>query len=114
LSDLLAVLCRHLGYQFVQAALLDDALTHRSAGSKNNERLEFLGDAILNFTIAAELYRRFELAAEGELSRLRASLVNAVALAHLGEALRQMSGLARSPRRGGTRPGAIRSARSCL
>ncbi|MHB8747454.1 MAG: ribonuclease III [Gammaproteobacteria bacterium] len=87
MSDVLAVLCRHLGYQFAQAALLDDALTHRSAGSKNNERLEFLGDAILNFTIAAELYRRFELAAEGELSRLRASLVNAEALARLAREL---------------------------
>lgn len=87
MSEVLAVLCRELGYQFSRTALLEDALTHRSAGSKNNERLEFLGDAILNFTIAAELYRRFELAAEGDLSRLRASLVNAAALARLARQL---------------------------
>jgi len=87
LSEPLAGLCRRLGYQFTQATLLEDALTHRSAGSRNNERLEFLGDAILNFTIAAELYRRFDQADEGELSRLRASLVNAQALAILSRGL---------------------------
>jgi ribonuclease-3 len=87
LSEPLAGLCRRLGYQFTQAALLEDALTHRSAGSQNNERLEFLGDAILNFTIAAELYQRFNQADEGELSRLRASLVNAQALAKLSRGL---------------------------
>ncbi len=87
MSEPLAGLCRRLGYQFTQAALLEDALTHRSAGSQNNERLEFLGDAILNFTIAAELYQRFNQADEGELSRLRASLVNAQALAILSRGL---------------------------
>jgi ribonuclease III len=87
LSEPLAGLCRRLGYQFTQATLLEDALTHRSAGSRNNERLEFLGDAILNFTIAAELYQRFDHADEGELSRLRASLVNAQALAKLSREL---------------------------
>ncbi len=80
MSEPLAGLCRRLGYQFTQATLLEDALTHRSAGSRNNERLEFLGDAILNFSIAAELYQRFIHADEGELSRLRASLVNERAL----------------------------------
>lgn len=87
MSEPLAGLCRRLGYQFTQATLLEDALTHRSAGSQNNERLEFLGDAILNFTIAAELYQRFDQAAEGELSRLRASLVNEQALAILSRGL---------------------------
>ncbi len=87
MSEPLAGLCRRLGYQFTQASLLEDALTHRSAGSQNNERLEFLGDAILNFTIAAELYQRFNQADEGELSRLRASLVNAQALAILSRGL---------------------------
>ena len=87
MSEPLAGLSRRLGYQFTQATLLEDALTHRSAGSQNNERLEFLGDAILNFTIAAELYRRFDQADEGELSRLRASLVNAQALAILARGL---------------------------
>ena len=83
----LAGLSRRLGYQFTQTALLADALTHRSASSHNNERLEFLGDAILNFIIGAELYQRFGQAAEGELSRLRASLVNADALARLARDL---------------------------
>lgn len=87
MSEPLAGLCRRLGYQFTQATLLEDALTHRSAGSRNNERLEFLGDSILNFTIAAELYQRFNQADEGELSRLRASLVNAQALATLSRGL---------------------------
>lgn len=87
MSDPLAGLCRQLGYQFTQAVLLEDALTHRSAGSQNYERLEFLGDAILNFIIAAELYQRFNQAAEGELSRLRASLVNSEALARLARGL---------------------------
>ncbi len=88
MSEPLAGLCRRLGYQFNQATLLEDALTHRSAGSRNNERLEFLGDAILNFTIAAELYQRFAQADEGELSRVRASLVNAQALAKLSRGLK--------------------------
>jgi ribonuclease-3 len=80
-------LCTELGYRFTDSALLEAALTHRSAGSVNNERLEFLGDAILNFTIAAELYRRFDAASEGELSRLRASLVRGETLALLAREL---------------------------
>jgi len=72
-----------LGYRFANAGLLEDALTHRSVGGANNERLEFLGDAILNFIIAAELYQRFPEAREGDLSRLRASLVKRDALADL-------------------------------
>lgn len=80
-------LCTELCYRFADTALLEAALTHRSAGSVNNERLEFLGDAILNFTIAAELYRRFAEASEGELSRLRASLVKGETLALLAREL---------------------------
>lgn len=76
-------LCPTLGYRFINAGLLEDALTHRSMAGANNERLEFLGDAILNFIIAAELYRRFPHAHEGDLSRLRASLVKRDALAEL-------------------------------
>ncbi len=87
MSESAAGLSRRLGYQFTRMTLLEDALTHRSAGSRNNERLEFLGDAILNFTIAAELYQRSDQADEGELSRLRASLVNAQALAKLSRGL---------------------------
>ena len=74
---------QRLGYKFADAGLIESALTHRSAGGNNNERLEFLGDAMLNFIIAAELYRRFPKATEGELSRLRASLVKQDTLASL-------------------------------
>ncbi|MEO5702594.1 MAG: ribonuclease III [Gammaproteobacteria bacterium] len=77
------VLDKALGYRFSNPGLLTAALTHSSAGSVNNERLEFLGDAILSFTIAAELYRRYPTASEGELSRLRASLVKGETLAEL-------------------------------
>ena len=62
------------------AALLERALTHRSHGSDNNERLEYLGDAVLSFVVADLLYRAHPGASEGELSRLRASLVSGEAL----------------------------------
>lgn len=65
-----------LDYQFQNKELIKEALTHRSAGSKNNERLEFLGDSILNFVIAADLFQRYPESPEGDLSRIRASLVN--------------------------------------
>ncbi len=74
-------------YQFSDSSLLELALTHRSKGSKNNERLEFLGDAVLGAVIASELYRRFPKASEGELTRLRASLVKGDSLAKLGAGL---------------------------
>lgn len=77
----LNTLCRSLGYNFRDLGLLETALTHRSVGSHNNERLEFLGDAVLSFVISAELYRRFDSANEGVLSRLRASLVKGDTLA---------------------------------
>lgn len=80
-------LCRDLGYSFRNPELLKAALTHRSAGSRNNERLEFLGDAILSYVISAELYRRFADADEGLLSRLRASLVKGDTLAELARGL---------------------------
>ena len=64
------------GHPFENPELLRQALTHRSHSACHNERLEFLGDGVLNCVIAAELYRRFPQLAEGELSRLRASLVN--------------------------------------
>ncbi len=64
-----------LGYRFGDAQLLQQALTHRSHSTPHNERLEFLGDGVLNCVIAAELYARFAALDEGELSRLRASLV---------------------------------------
>ena len=80
MSDL-GRLCRALEYEFTEPALLEQALTHRSAGGTNYERLEFLGDAILSFVISAELYRRFDQIDEGRLSRIRASLVKGETLA---------------------------------
>jgi len=76
-------LMQTLGYRFSDRALLKQALTHRSAGQQHNERLEFLGDALLGFIIAEELYRRFPNADEGQLTRLRASLVRKESLAAL-------------------------------
>lgn len=73
-----------LGYQFKDNALLNQALTHRSAHKKHNERLEFLGDSILNFVIAEKLYRQFPDVNEGDLSQMRATLVCGDMLAILG------------------------------
>ena len=77
-------LLRALDYQFSDCSLLALALTHRSVGSNNNERLEFLGDAILGAVIAAELYQRFPASCEGDLTRLRAALVKGDTLAKIG------------------------------
>ncbi|MDO8706053.1 MAG: ribonuclease III [Sulfuricaulis sp.] len=74
---------RRLTYTFRQPALLEQALTHRSKCADNYERLEFLGDSVLGFAISAELYNRYPDLDEGELTRLRASLVNKGALAGL-------------------------------
>jgi ribonuclease-3 len=76
-----------LGYAFTDSDLLEKALTHRSSPGPNNERLEFLGDAVLAFVIADCLYRRFPQAAEGVLTRLRASLVRREALAAIAREL---------------------------
>jgi ribonuclease III len=76
-------LCKKLGLTFNDLQLFTMALTHRSASSNNNERLEFLGDSILGFVIALKLYDIFPEAPEGVLSRLRASLVNQSSLAEL-------------------------------
>lgn len=72
-----------LNYQFEDETLLRRALTHRSKSADNYERLEFLGDSVLNFTISAELYGRYPNVTEGELTRLRASLVKKETLALL-------------------------------
>ena len=80
-------LSRQLGHAFADPQLLDDALTHRSAQARHNERLEFLGDAVLGFLVAEALWRRFPQATEGELSRLRARLVNRESLAGVAQAL---------------------------
>jgi ribonuclease-3 len=76
---------RRIGYQFTDKNLLTLALTHRSFKGPNNERLEYLGDSILSFIIAEHLYQRFPKAKEGQMSRLRASLVKGVTLGKLGK-----------------------------
>jgi ribonuclease III len=80
-------LADRLGYTFRRTELLTQALTHRSFGPNHNERLEFVGDAVLNFVVAADLYERFPSIPEGELSRVRASLVNRDTLAQLARGL---------------------------
>lgn len=74
---------RHLGYAFSRIELLQQALTHRSYSGKHNERLEFVGDAILNYAVAKMLFEAFPKLTEGELSRLRANLVNEGVLAEI-------------------------------
>ena len=74
---------RVLDYQFNDPGLLTQALTHRSFSDTHNERLEFLGDSILNFVIAEALYRQFPDVTEGDLSRLRAKLVRRQTLAEV-------------------------------
>ena len=76
-----------LGHVFGRPELLRQALTHRSFGTPHNERLEFLGDSVLNCAVAAYLYQRFAGMKEGELSRLRASLVRQEALADIAQRL---------------------------
>jgi len=85
------------GYTFQNSSLLEAALTHRSAGRHNNERLEFLGDAILGFIIAEALYERFPQAEEGVLTRLRASLVKRETLAVISRELELGSRLRLGP-----------------
>jgi len=75
---------RRLGYRFKSPERLVLALTHRSNGNQNNERLEFLGDSIVNMVIAEYLYLHFDKAREGQLSRLRARMVKGVTLAEIG------------------------------
>jgi len=109
---------QHLGYVFSDAALLAQALTHRSHGSPHNERLEFLGDSVLNCVVAAELFARFGTLAEGDLSRLRARLVRQEALVQLaqdhgvGEQLRLGEGELRSG--GASRPSILADALEAL
>ena len=75
-------------YQFNDVSLLELALSHRSYQHNNNERLEFLGDSILNFTIAESLYQKFKTLPEGDLSRLRASLVKSESLAEIAKSIK--------------------------
>ena len=78
-----ASLSRIIHYTFHDPSLMIMALTHRSSSSQHNERLEFLGDSVLSFLIANELYKRFPRIDEGDLSRLRAQLVKESSLSHI-------------------------------
>ncbi|HEY6044223.1 MAG TPA: ribonuclease III [Nitrosospira sp.] len=80
-------LCRKIGYVFNRSELLRQALTHRSHSLLHNERLEFLGDSVLNCAVAGLLFRHFPDLTEGNLSRLRANLVNQQALAEVAREL---------------------------
>ncbi len=94
LSDTVSALWRELGYSFADPGLLLDALTHRSFRNENpevasadNERLEFLGDAVVGLVVASLLYVRFPDADEGELTRRRADLVSEKGLTEIAEAI---------------------------
>jgi ribonuclease III len=82
-----AALEKRLGHRFDDPRLLEQALTHRSRGADNYERLEFLGDGVLGCAVADELYARFPQLSEGKLTRLRASLVREEALAEVAKTL---------------------------
>lgn len=85
---------KHLNYNFVDQELLKQALTHRSADKTHNERLEFLGDAVLGMVIAQRMYEKFPKLPEGKLTRLRSNLVKGETLAkiarelHLGDLIK--------------------------
>lgn len=86
-ADPTRLVAKLLGHPPKRPALIEQALTHRSAGPINNERLEFLGDALLGMVIAEALLQRFPDASEGDLSRRRATLVNREALAQVARGL---------------------------
>ena len=81
MADLIDKLQNKLGHYFSEPALLEQALIHRSVSAVNNERLEFLGDAVLDLVVSQALYLKFPTAEEGQLHRLRAALVRKEALA---------------------------------
>ncbi|MBL4799269.1 MAG: ribonuclease III [Oleispira sp.] len=83
MNNPLLKLSQRIDYTFSDTSLIELALTHRSCGGKNNERLEFLGDSIVNLVIAEALFLKFPEAKEGKLSRLRARMVKGVTLAEL-------------------------------
>ena len=80
-------LYERINYSFKDEDILDLVFTHKSSGKKNNERLEFLGDAILGAVISEELYNRFSNISEGDLTRIRAALVNGSTLTKKGKEL---------------------------
>ena len=113
MSTSTGLLEKALGHEFTDRTLLQQALTHRSAGSRNNERLEFLGDAILGNVIAEALYRRYPDAREGELSRLRSTLVRRESLTDIAHGLDvgKYLNLGAGERRSGGQPSLRRPAR---
>ena len=84
---------QYLDYRFEDVSLLERALTHRSYHAKHNERFEFVGDSILNYTVARMLFDAFPKLTEGELSRLRAALVNEGMLAEIAAEMKLGDGL---------------------
>ncbi len=84
MNEKLHSLMQNIDYEFKDEALLQLSLSHRSFGKNNNERLEFLGDSLLNFVVASELFNLFPTAKEGQLSRLRANMVREDTLAEIG------------------------------
>ena len=88
MSEVASALEQALRYRFTQPALLQQALTHRSHGGSNNERLEYLGDGLLTFVIGEAAYSQWPKAPEGDLSRLRASLVCEDSLARIAKSLK--------------------------
>lgn len=114
----LSTLTAALGHSFADRALLQTALTHRSFGVPNNERLEFIGDGVLNCVIAVALFRRYPDLAEGDLSRMRANLVRQDALhrlalsLNLGDSLRLGEGELKSG--GNQRPSILADALEAL
>jgi len=76
-----------IGHVFANRALLEQAVTHRSHSARHNERLEFLGDSVLNFVVAALLFERYANVDEGDLSRVRSNLVKQAALASIAQTL---------------------------
>lgn len=78
-------LIRRLGYSFHDPSLVNLALTHRSIGATNNERMEFLGDSIVNFVIGEALFQKFPQCREGDLSQMRAQLVKGTTLAEIAK-----------------------------
>ena len=83
----LAALESSIDYTFKKPALLEQALTHRSHGAKHNERLEFLGDSVLNVAVSALLFTHYGSLDEGDLSRVRANLVKQASLADIAQKL---------------------------
>ena len=86
-TNRLQQLQRNLGYEFKQLDLLEQALTHKSFAKQNNERLEFLGDAVLGYLVGAEIFAAYPDVREDTLSLMRSQLVRKESLAHFGREL---------------------------